>query len=141
MNFKYVKHGRDMENEMNYGSEKAFPGIPIEYEGKSSHADKLNPRYMEATVPGVDKISLFQAIEEAVAQADKLADMLMELTGRLVPVRRESNEVDVADDFKMNVARPRPNYGSPLAARVTTISDVIKASQERIARTMDELDL
>lgn len=140
MNFKYVKRGRDKENEMNYGSEKAFPGIPIEYEG-TRDIPPLNPRYMEATVPGVNKISLFQAIEEAVAQADRLSDMVMELTGRLVPIRRESNEVDAADDFKMNVAHPRQNYGSPLAARVTTISDVIKASQERIARTMDELDL
>lgn len=135
MNFKYVKRGRDMENEMNYGSEKAFPGIPIEYEA-------TNPRYKDVTdIPGMDKISLVVAIDEAITQADKLAQMVIELTQRLEPVRRESNETAAPDDFKMNIARPRPNYGSPFAARVSNISDVIKSSQAQIARTMDELDL
>jgi uncharacterized protein YggE len=88
-----------------------------------------------------DKISLFQAIEDAMSQAEKLAAMVTELTQRLEPVRREAEESPMKEDIAINMARPRPEYGSPFAARVTNISDIIKSSQSRVARTMDELDL
>lgn len=102
---------------------------------------KASARYSGMGQNNVDKVTLQSAIEDTTLQAEKLAQMVMELLQRLEPIRSNEETVKEMAMDEAVMARIRPEYGSPMAEQISRINELLRRTQSMIARAMDDLDL
>lgn len=116
----------------------------MRYDENSAEMDspmKASARYSGMGQNNLDKVTLQSAIQDTTLQAEKLAQMVMELLQRLEPVRSDSETIKEAAMSEAMIPRVQTEFGSPVALQVYRINDLIKRTQSSIARAMDDLDL